>query len=268
MTNLATSTDSDIFSFRRNLVLAASAGTGKTHALVGVVIHLLLGATASQEITEPARIVATTFSRKAAAEMRARLTRELERLSLGDPKSPYRESILKGADIDDRTLRDRARRALARSGDVIIGTMHSFATRLLREHALEAGVAPAFDLLDEADARSRADRSICAVLAQTSETDDDSVRDLVQVAGGVLEAARQIARAINRIEEDGRPAENLAVDEGEAVELDSQMSEFRSHLRALASDARFSEAAKAIANGLEIAVDRGAGFEELARNFG
>ena len=36
--------DETLFAFRRNLVVAASAGTGKTHSLVGVVIHVLLGA--------------------------------------------------------------------------------------------------------------------------------------------------------------------------------------------------------------------------------
>ncbi len=243
--------DARVFSFRRNLVLAASAGTGKTHALVGVVVHLLLGATASRKEVDPAKIVATTFSRKAAAEMRARLTRELERLALGDSTSAYRESLLVGAQVDERTLRDRARRALARSGDVTIGTLHSYATRLLREHALEAGVAPAFDLLDEADARSRAERSICQILAEASETEGEAVRDLVQVAGGVLEAARQMARAISRIEEDGRPAESIEIFESDATELDAQMSELAFHARALSGDERFAAPARAIANMLE-----------------
>jgi ATP-dependent helicase/nuclease subunit A len=243
--------DTNLFSFRRNLVLAASAGTGKTHALVGVVVHLLLGATASQKEIEPSKIVATTFSRKAAAEMRARLTRELERLALGDSTSAYRESLLQGARIDDATLRMRARKALARSGDVTIGTLHSFATRLLREHALEAGVAPAFELLDEAESRARAERSICQALATASETEGDAVRDLVQVAGGVLEAASQIARAISRIEEDGRPADLLEIDRSEAAELDAQMTELAQHARALSSDDRFAVAARAIANQLE-----------------
>jgi ATP-dependent helicase/nuclease subunit A len=243
--------DANLFSFRRNLVLAASAGTGKTHALVGVVVHLLLGATASQKEIDPSKIVATTFSRKAAAEMRARLTRELERLALGDPTSAYRDSLMQGANIDARALRDRARKALARSGDVTIGTLHGFATRLLREHALEAGVAPAFDLLDETESRARAERTICQVLAEASIGEGDAVRDLVQVAGGVLEAARQIARAISRIEEDGRPADLLELDVNEAAELDAQMIELAQHARALSSDDRFEVAARAIGNRLE-----------------
>ena len=55
----------DLYAMPRNLVLAASAGTGKTHALVGVVVHLLIGGRAGGAV-DPSRIVATTFSRKAA----------------------------------------------------------------------------------------------------------------------------------------------------------------------------------------------------------
>ena len=31
----------ELYAFRRNVVLVASAGTGKTHALVGVLVHAL-----------------------------------------------------------------------------------------------------------------------------------------------------------------------------------------------------------------------------------
>ncbi|MGH7282505.1 MAG: UvrD-helicase domain-containing protein, partial [Polyangiaceae bacterium] len=112
-----------IFSFSRNLVLAASAGTGKTHALVGVVVHLLLGATSSKKSVEPSRIVATTFSRKAAAEMRERLTTELEKLALGDPRAAYEASLLQATSITREALRTRARHVLARAHEVSIGTL-------------------------------------------------------------------------------------------------------------------------------------------------
>ena len=85
-----------LYPFRRNLVVAASAGTGKTHALVGVIVHLVLGASelggaGLHEPVDPARIVATTFSRKAAAEIRARVVLELERLTIGDPVSGFQK---------------------------------------------------------------------------------------------------------------------------------------------------------------------------------
>src|SRR5882724_5605241 len=61
-----TSDAETLYAFRRNLVVAASAGTGKTHALVGVLVHLVLGASelggeGLHAPVDPGRIVATTF---------------------------------------------------------------------------------------------------------------------------------------------------------------------------------------------------------------
>src|ERR1700678_1991161 len=93
-----------LFAFRKNLVVAASAGTGKTHALVGVAVHLLLGCCQSsagglRDPIAPESLVATTFSRKAAAEIRARLGEELERLAAKDSRAQYRK------DLDQACLR-------------------------------------------------------------------------------------------------------------------------------------------------------------------
>ena len=82
----------DVYAFRRNLVLAASAGTGKTHTLVGVLLHAMLGASelggeGAHEPIDPSRIVATTFSRKAAAEIRERIVVELSALASDAPSA-------------------------------------------------------------------------------------------------------------------------------------------------------------------------------------
>ena len=89
----------DVYAFRRNLVLAASAGTGKTHTLVGVLLHAMLGASemggeGAHEPVDPARIVATTFSRKAAAEIRERIVVELSALASGTPSASSYGALL------------------------------------------------------------------------------------------------------------------------------------------------------------------------------
>src|SRR3712207_3524065 len=69
--------DAIIFAFRRNVVVAASAGTGKTHRLTALYVLLALGLTSmgapddrsAAEPVTPDRIVATTFSRAAAREI-------------------------------------------------------------------------------------------------------------------------------------------------------------------------------------------------------
>ena len=81
--------DARIFAFRRNVVVAASAGTGKTHRLTALYVLLSLGLTSmgqaddrtpAQPIT-PDRIVATTFSRAAAIEIARRIERALTALA-------------------------------------------------------------------------------------------------------------------------------------------------------------------------------------------
>ena len=62
-----------------NVVLEASAGTGKTSVLVSRYVNLLRAG------VDPSNILAITFTRQAAAEMRDRIIRELRRAADGPP---------------------------------------------------------------------------------------------------------------------------------------------------------------------------------------
>jgi ATP-dependent helicase/nuclease subunit A len=110
----------------RNVVLEASAGTGKTHVLVTRYINLLRAG------VDPTSILAITFTRKAAAEMRERIVRDLRRLA---SLSPTDEARWRG-------LRDRL-------ADISISTIDAFCLALLREFPLEADLDPGFDIADE-----------------------------------------------------------------------------------------------------------------------
>ena len=242
-----------LYAFRRNLVVAASAGTGKTHSLVGVIIHVLLGASelggeGLHAAVDPGRVVATTFSRKAAAEIRARIVEELERLVTGDPGSKYR------ADLDvacvragvkpwgDKPVAERARRALDGLGRAQIGTLHSFAGTIARAHALELGLSPGFEMADEEASRLRASECIVRVLERGLTEGDAGARDvrtLVDIAGGVDRLVTQIARLLNRLEEDGRGAKELAIADDDAKVADAALGTLLEHARALAGDERF-----------------------------
>src|SRR5687767_977987 len=61
---------------RRNLVIEAGAGTGKTTAIVGEVLKLML----EREQLAPERIVLMTFTEKAAGEIADRIRTALEEL--------------------------------------------------------------------------------------------------------------------------------------------------------------------------------------------
>lgn len=113
--------------------LSAGAGCGKTCVLTERFIsHLVGGPDASP--AELSRLVAITFTERAAREMRDRIRgAALRRLF----KAPEAEVA-----YWSRLLRelDTAR----------ISTIHSYCTSLLRRHAVEAGLDPRFQVLDEA----------------------------------------------------------------------------------------------------------------------
>ena len=116
------------------LIVEAAAGTGKTTALVNRIIAML--ATARAEL---GRIVAVTFTEKAAGELKLRLRAEIE---------SARNNASRGAEE-----RARLSRALAQLEEARIGTIHSFCADLLRERPVEAGVDPMFEVAAEDVAR-------------------------------------------------------------------------------------------------------------------
>ncbi len=112
----------------QNIVLEASAGTGKARVLVERYVNLLRAG------VDPDHILAITFTRKAAAEMRQRIVDRLKEAS--------RLSELDAA---------RWRELKERLGDIAISTIDAFCLSLLREFPLEADVDPGFDLAADTD---------------------------------------------------------------------------------------------------------------------
>ena len=115
-----------------NQFVEAGAGSGKTRALVDRVEALVLDDAIPLE-----QIAAITFTEKAAAELRDRVRQRFE------------ATAHDGNAHDDPQRRDRADEALLQLDGAAIGTLHSFAQRLLGEHPVEAGLPPGVDVLDE-----------------------------------------------------------------------------------------------------------------------
>ena len=131
---------------RRNVVLEASAGTGKTSVLVTRYLNLLRCG------VDPLNVLAITFTRQAAAEMRERIVHELRQDA---PRSRAGEARWRG-------LRDRL-------GEIGVSTIDAFCLSLLREFPLEADLDPDFAIADETEiphvVRQAVERTVAAASA-------------------------------------------------------------------------------------------------------
>ena len=127
---------------RRNLVIEAGAGTGKTTAIVAEVLKLML----ARADLQPERIVLMTFTEKAAGEIADRIRIALEELAHGASEWPA------GSPNPLVHVRDEDRPAIAHhlaNIDALRSqTIHSFCQSLLRSFPLEAGLDPQFKIIE------------------------------------------------------------------------------------------------------------------------
>ena len=125
----------------KNFLIEAAAGTGKTTCMVGRMVQLI-----EQGVCDVEKLVAVTFTRKAASELRDRFQSALRQ----------RASVLQAENMitKDEALRKRVERleyGATYAQQAAVGTIHSFCARMLRERPIEFDVDPAFRELDEAE---------------------------------------------------------------------------------------------------------------------
>jgi ATP-dependent helicase/nuclease subunit A len=120
-----------------DVVVTAGAGTGKTRTLVARYLSLLADLEADRR-GHLRSIVAITFTRKAAREMRNRVRAEVRRYLAHCALTPQQ--------------RDRWQAVYARLDAARIGTIHSLCTEILRAQPAEASVDPRFQVLEEGQA--------------------------------------------------------------------------------------------------------------------
>jgi len=130
----------------RSVSVTASAGSGKTWQLVSRIVRLLLNG------ADPGGILALTFTRKAAAEMRERVETRLRELAFADDAAL--DKALGELDlVADDSLRALARSQYERLLHTPFGlralTLHAFCQDLLTRFAIEAGIPPGYTLLED-----------------------------------------------------------------------------------------------------------------------
>ena len=141
------------------LFVEAAAGTGKTTELVGRVVSLLRAGVATLD-----RIVAVTFTEKAAGEMKLRLREQIESARAG----------AEGAE------RERLARAIEHLELARIGTIHAFCADLLRERPVEAGVDPLFEVAPEDESTGMLERAFDAWFQDALADPPEGVRRVLR----------------------------------------------------------------------------------------
>jgi ATP-dependent helicase/nuclease subunit A len=154
-------TDEQLLAIERrdgDMLLAAGAGSGKTSVLVERFVRAVL-----EDGVDVSAILTITFTEKAAAEMRDRIRVRLRELGAGE--------------------------AARQTEAAFISTIHGFCARVLRAHALSAGIDPAFTVLDEPDSRRLADAAFDEALEELAQETPGGVDLIAAYGAGLLRGA-------------------------------------------------------------------------------
>jgi len=157
----------------RHLVITAGAGSGKTRTLVRRYLRALcdLGnesPRSSGAPRGPEQIVVSTFTERAAAELRTRLRAELLAAIRELSDNPTSPEDLQSGGVSRSTMLRHLRNCHDHFDRARIGTFHSFCASILREHAGELGIDPGFGVLQGAAARGMLDEAVISAI-ETAE---------------------------------------------------------------------------------------------------
>ncbi|QFG69234.1 UvrD-helicase domain-containing protein [Ornithinimicrobium pratense] len=161
----------------QTLFVEAGAGSGKTRSLVERVATLVL-----RDGIPIEAVAAVTFTERAAAELRDRL------------RAAFEHAVRSG----DEAERGRAEAALDGLDLAAIGTLHSFAQRILGEHPIEAGVPPLVEVLDEVGSSVAFEARWAELRGQLLDDDDLATTLELALATGVkVDQVRAVVAKLN-----------------------------------------------------------------------
>ncbi len=139
-------------------IVSAAAGSGKTAVLIERVMRLILN---EENPVNADEIVISTFTQKAAAELKARLSRALTGALNENPHSVF--------------LREQ----LLRLNDASISTISSFCLGIIKKNSTMLNMSPDFTILDEADSKLIFSASLEKVMEDFCEKGRPEERELL-----------------------------------------------------------------------------------------
>jgi ATP-dependent helicase/nuclease subunit A len=164
----------------RNLLIEASAGSGKTHHLVGRILRLLI------TLRKPDQIIALTFTRKAAGEFFDRILGALASAAASEAGAARAARDYQVAGLTQETALDLLRLATDSLHRLSLGTLDSFYARVLRTFPGEFGIGGTFEVIqDTAEAAIR--REVFDAVLSDLDKADEFLGAFRQATFGALE---------------------------------------------------------------------------------
>ncbi|MEG0604372.1 MAG: UvrD-helicase domain-containing protein, partial [Acinetobacter sp.] len=172
--------------------IEASAGTGKTYTLSSLMVRIFL------EKYLPKQVIATTFTRKAAAELKSRIRSRLQETSryfeacreltehevLAKAKQESDPLFSKLLEIFASRIAyacERLKLVIDQLDELFVGTLDSFSQKLLREFAFESGKIERAEITD--DAKSYSHQLIHDILREWIQKQPQEIIDSLMFAG-------------------------------------------------------------------------------------
>lgn len=143
-----------------NILISAAAGSGKTQVLTGRIIHRVKNG------ADISRLLVMTFTKAAAAEMRARISKSLSEAVAAESDPKKRRRLIK---------------QLALSDTADISTVHSFCGKLLRSYFYELDLDPSFSIISDYDKKIMLSESLSETMDYYYDTNDGDFLEFVSL---------------------------------------------------------------------------------------
>lgn len=253
-----------------DLLVSASAGSGKTTVMLGRVMRLI------EEGVSLRNMLISTFTVSAADDMRGKLARKLR-------EKIAELSALKGGEDDGAATEKRCRDALDYLPNADICTLHKYCQKLIRKYFYVTGDDPAFEIADEGECAIWRNEAVTQAMTEAAagalpdypavlrlymkRRSDARVREIVTEVMTFVDAQEDadawLAHACDAYADDGKcraylsavAAERYGAVMARADELDMHAAA----MDLLSKAKKYTDEVRARVNGADIAYSRAAG---------
>jgi ATP-dependent helicase/nuclease subunit A len=146
MSNLTKEQQQVVTTTGKNLLVSASAGSGKTYTMIKRILHLI-----SNEKANIKDMLIVTFTNAAASEMKQKIYENIAEQAKENENLKEQLDAISTADIS---------------------TLHTFCSKIIKQYFYEVGVDPAFKVLEDKEAQILQNDSLNAVLNGYIKKDD------------------------------------------------------------------------------------------------